>query len=151
MLERPAFLGQVPIVGMGQPDQAPLPLPPEVIYRHPNPDGTRKACRNCVMWVATQNLCTIHGPDISIRENEYCNYHLYGAPAAKMGMDMDFVTPDLSGLKMAGGGLSCDVCVHFRESDKPGAGNCVAVRNPDTGKPPAHVEALGICSRQKAI
>jgi len=145
MFDRPGFLGQVPIKKMGE-SQAPLPIPPEVIYRHPNPDGSRKKCGNCNFWMAAQNLCTLHGPDVVVPENMYCNYHIYGAPADQMDTDLDYVKQELSVLRRAGGGLSCDVCIHYREG-----GKCVGVADPSTGKPPASVEAKGICSRQEAI
>lgn len=145
----PSFLGQVPL-RMGE-SQAPLPIPPEVIYRHPNPDGSRKKCGNCNFWMDKANLCTLHGPTVVVAENMYCNYHVFGAPATEMDTDLDFVKPELSGLRRAGGGLSCDVCVYYRETQKDQAGNCNGVANPSTGKPPAQVESRGICSRQKAI
>lgn len=149
MFGQPQFLGQVPL-RLGQP-QAPLPVPSEVIYRTANPDGSRKKCGNCNFWMDKANLCTLHGPDVVVPENMYCNYHVFGAPATEMDTDLDYVKEQFSGLRRAGGGLSCDVCVWYRETKPNESGNCYGVANPDTGKPPAKVGAKGICSRQKAI
>src|SRR4029077_5854061 len=57
LFNRPGFLGQVPLKQMGE-SQASLPTPPEVIYRHPNPDGSRKKCGNCI---AEDELVLING------------------------------------------------------------------------------------------
>lgn len=133
---------------LGQNDKAPLPFPPGVLYRHPNPDGSRKNCGNCIMWVANEDRCVIHPRDLRIGEDEMCGYHVFGQPMPKW---MDHpgimpVTPDISGLRMAGPGVACASCVFYKKQSDQG-GLCMGVANPETGQAPVPVESRGWCTR----
>lgn len=136
---------------------ATLALPWGVLYRHPNPDGSRKACRNCFLWIRQENRCVIHAKDVTVREFMYCGFYVFGKsqehdPNAGV---LQPVEPSLSGLRAVGGGASCDTCVYFEHGEatgqaETGKGSCYGVANPSNKRPPVPVEDLGICARHQA-
>lgn len=138
---------------LGQSGQnAPLPEPSGVLYRHPNPDGSRKNCGNCILWVSSENRCAIHSRDLKIESTDMCGYHIYGQPLPHWVNFplIDPVTPDLSGLRFAGPGVACASCLFYeRKGNEDGL--CHGVANPQTKLPPAPVESRGWCSRFKQI
>lgn len=139
-------LGQTPA------ECPPLPTPGEALYRHPNTDGTPKACRNCMMYVPSENRCVIHDRGLEVTEDLICGYHIFGVPMEKW-MEhpgMEALTPDLSGLRNAGSGLVCANCRFFEDLGN-GKGNCSGVADPNTGQPPASVELMGFCARHKSF
>ena len=119
---------------------AAMPEPSGVLYTNPNPDGSRKNCKNCVMFASKAEQCYIFAPDKTITADMVCGYHVYGKPLEvfEKRIPMDPVVTDLAGLEVVKGGTSCDNCVAYRD------GECLAVYK--DGKP-AKVEALGCCAR----
>lgn len=120
---------------------APLPEKWGVLYARPNPDGSRKMCANCIMWVAPSQQCTIHDPDLSVPEKAVCGYHIYGAPtnAWMEHPGIQRVDPNDSGLEQTDEGTSCNNCRFFDE------GYCTAVI--DTYGATAQVDPMGCCAR----
>lgn len=146
----------IPVFNLGAMGQAngggPLPRPDGALYRHPNPDGMRKACRNCVLWVAEENACAIHPRDTVVTEDMWCGYHLFGEPMATWieFPNLQPVTPDLSGLQVAGPGVNCGSCKFFRDQGN-GRGLCYGVSKPADRQPPQPVEIMGICARFESM
>ncbi len=142
--------------GMGipisNPEPAPLPFAWGVLYRHPNPDGSRKACKNCMMWVSGEDACMIHDRGVDVPASFVCGFHVYGAPVEKW-MDhpggREPVQPELSGLREAGSGVSCANCRYYQPRNGE-AGLCLAVAKEDR-RPPQPVEALGWCARYESM
>jgi hypothetical protein len=123
-----------------------LPRPSDVLYAHPNKDGTRKQCANCALWAEMDNRCLLMGAEIEVQSDQVCGYHVNGDPVLYVTTLGGFklVEPDLAGLMLAPeGGTSCDRCRYYdpRTDD---AGLCRGVFS--EGKP-APVEALGCCAR----
>lgn len=136
--------------GETQEAKAPAPAPWGVLYARPNPDGSRKKCGNCMMWVSGEEACAIHEKSQSVKESMVCGYHVFGKPM-KAWMDhpgIEPVTPEFSGLEEVGEGTSCDTCKHYEiQSVSKKKGLCHAVA-PEAGKePPTPVDALGCCAR----
>lgn len=129
-------------------EPGPLPTYSEAVYKRPNPDGTRKSCSKCMMFVKGENRCVIHPKDLTVRSHYYCNYHIFGTPMEKW-MDhpgMMSVDPAFSGLRLAGGGVSCDICVYYAATgDKDGF--CTALAPEEGAAGPAKVAALAMCAR----
>jgi len=126
---------------------AKLPKPWGVVYDSPNPDGSRKACGNCMMYITEKGgLCAIHGPDVRMTPDRICGYYVYGKPMEKMMPmpGMKPVDPKFSGMNRAPGGVSCDVCIYYVKKDEE-KGLCRAVQGEDGGF--AEVQAMGACSR----
>jgi len=143
----------LPIIKRGAPiEYIPRPEKGEVLYADPNPDGSRKACLNCIMWVSDNAIedgakCLIHEKSLQVEGNMVCGYHVYGEPMDKW-MDHPGITPvqpDMSGLILAPYGTSCDICLFF-VAGRGTSATCLAV-NSDTHEVDAFVEALGCCSR----
>lgn len=132
--------------------QAPQPEPWGVLYKYPNPDGSRKRCKNCTMWASQANRCLIHSGDVEVLDRFICGYHMFGSPGAKWTPrpGMLPVDPSLSGLRIAGSGLSCDTCIYFEEGRNE-KGSCWAVARPSDKEVPAPVDDLGWCARHKAL
>jgi hypothetical protein len=133
-------------------DQAPLPMPNGALYRHPNPDGSRKNCGNCVLWVSGEDRCVIHPKELHIDSDELCGYHVYGK-AMSSWVDLPGimpVSPELSGLRMVGPGGACASCKFYRRQDET-HGICIGVSNPDTRKPGVPVESRGWCARYEGM
>lgn len=131
---------------------APLPAPDGALYRRPNPDGSRKSCRLCIMWVSEENKCVIHPKDVEVTADMVCGFHVYGEPIKKW-MDhpgIQPVTPDLSGLQIVGAGAVCASC-RFYEDGGNGAGLCWGVSKPEDRRPPQPVELMGWCSRYEGM
>lgn len=133
-----------------RPQRVPYPRPDQVLYAGPNPDGSRKMCGNCAMFI-NAGACTIVGGPID--PGQVCGYHVFGA----MRMEMPDAKPDDAATKMApavaglidtplGLGTSCDGCRFFDRDRDPAVGLCAAVGAPD-GMPPVVVDALGCCAR----
>lgn len=133
------------------PEPAPLPKAWGVLYRHPNPDGSRKRCVNCVFWVPSKGLCTLHAADIRVDAQDTCGFHIFGEPADNWNMfsGIQHVKPEMSGLRDAGSGVSCANCKYYQVVDQTD-GLCRAVAGKN-GKPPQPVESLGWCSRYEGM
>lgn len=138
-----------------QPVNGDLPRPTlaEVLYSPPNPNGTRKACMNCVLWFASDENCLIHDMDVVAPADAICGYHVFGSPmpgAYVQHPGMMPVTPELSGLIQVTGGTSCDRCHWYRKRSGT-EGTCVAVRELDgESDTDALVSGLGCCTRWEA-
>jgi hypothetical protein len=133
-------------------DQAPLPKPDGALYRHPDPDGSRKACRNCVLFVSDEDRCVIHHRDQEIDAAQLCGYHVFGTPM-KTWMELPGiqpVTPDISGLRWVGPGAACASCRFYRRRDDQG-GLCIGVSDPQTRQPGVPVESRGWCARYEGM
>ncbi len=128
----------------------PLPTYFEAVYKKANPDGTRKACSNCIMFVKGENKCVIHPKDLTVRAHYWCGYHIFGE-AMKKWMDhpgMQPVDSAFSGLRLAGGGLACDNCVYYQRLDDK-KGLCTALSPELNSEGIAPVAALAICARHR--
>lgn len=130
--------------GLRKSEEGGLPEEWGVLLAAPNPDGSRKKCSNCMMWVTT-NQCHIHAKDEVITGAHTCGYHVYGQPETEW-MDhpgIDPVKPKWSGLELVPEGTACDNCAHYAGED--GSGRCLAVAG--------HPKVLGrmCCARWKAV
>lgn len=137
---------------IGQSNQAPLPKPDGALYRHPNPDDTRKACRNCVLWVETRDRCIIHAKDQEVDADQLCGFHVFGEPLKEWAdlKGIQPVTPDLSGLRWVGPGAACASCKFYRYQDEM-HGMCIGVSDPKTRQPGVPVESRGFCARYEGM
>ena len=123
-----------------------LPMAWGVLYAAPNPDGSRKACRNCMMF-SMDNRCSIHDADLEVTPQHTCGYHVYGVP---MDVRMEHeglmpVDPKMSGLEVVAGGTSCDICRHIIGDEEDGANACAVVATPEGTPQP--VAPRGCCAR----
>ena len=133
-------------------EPAPLPFPWGVLYAKPNPDGSRKNCVNCMMFLINKERCSIHPKDFKVVAEGDCGYHVFGEPMEK-GMPhpgIDPVDPALSGYEVVPGGSSCDICIYY-EPQSETKGLCHGVANEKEGRPPQPVQALGCCGRWEGI
>lgn len=138
--------------------QGSLPKTWGVLYAHPNPDGSRKKCDNCMMFISGEKQCEIHDINIVVTKEDVCGYHVYGKTHPKRmhkpdNVHLQAVDPKHSGLAKVPGGTSCGTCEYFKNS-KNGKGTCIVVQegvgeDESTGKL-ATVEALGCCARWKS-
>lgn len=131
-------------------EDAPVPKPRlhEVLYSHPNPDGSHKHCSNCVLWLSGQQQCFIHDSDVPVVADAICGYHVFGTPGAN-GLNrenIDPVEPEHSGLMRLRQGESCDTCTYYSARGAQ-QGVCRAVAGFDSGQTSANVAALGSCTR----
>jgi len=129
--------------------KAPLPAVWGVLYNRPNPDGSRKQCLNCAIWVEKQKLCTIHGKDLKVSAQTICGYHFFGKPFQvwpEFADNIQYVKPKFSGLERVPGGTSCNLCKWY-ESKSDIDGLCNAVNPSVTLQGPTKVEAMGCCAR----
>ena len=127
-------------------ERASLPTLPEVMYTQPNPDGSAKACRNCVMYATQRGQCYLHDPGLSIRPNAICSYHVYCPTPMRIFtsvIPMRPLQPDESRLRDTEGGAACEGCCYYAGGDEKG--ECMAAVG-EWGEP-AKVEAKGLCSR----
>lgn len=133
-------------------DQAPLPMPDGALYRHPDPDGSRKSCGNCIMWVSGEARCVIHERNQVVESQQMCGYHIFGQPMTKWEdhPGIQPVTPDISGLRWAGPGVACASCKFYRRHDDV-SGLCVGVSDPKTREPGVPVESKGWCARYEGM
>jgi hypothetical protein len=117
----------------------------DVVYATPNPDGSRKACANCFLYIGAVGRCVIHAPDLPIRPSAVCGYHVFGVPLEEMPpmIEVEPQDPALTGLINAHG-TSCDICTWYERKTKD-RGICHGVID-DKGAP-AGVQALGCCAR----
>ncbi len=136
---------------------APAPELSSILYVHPNRDGTRKNCKNCMMWVKKTEQCVIHNPKLEVVAEEVCGYHIFGKPMSKW-MDhpgIDYVDPKFSGLEDVVEGTACDNC-HFFERGTTSQGEsfmglCLAARDSEIPTMNASVHGRGCCARWEAI
>lgn len=119
-----------------------MPTPDQVLYEHPNPDGSRKKCGNCVMWSGpvTQRCAILPGKRIT--DDMVCGYHTAGTPSG-LSMNARPADPKTVGLVRTANGTSCSNCKAYQRKTATG-GECQAVQSPDGGH--AKVEALGCCT-----
>jgi len=135
--------------------QGSLPKTWGALYAHPNPDGSRKNCGNCMMFISKEKQCEIHDHNIEVTKDMTCGYHVFGAPHPKRmhqadGIHLDPVDPKHSGLDKVGKGTSCDICEYYRKINDA-TGTCIVVQESDgegnsVGKL-VIVEAKGCCAR----
>ena len=133
----------------GSEPAAPVSLPAlsEVVYAPPNPDGSRKSCASCFLYVQPTRQCAIHDPGLPVSPDAVCSYHVFGSPGDGLPrVNVEPVRPEHSGLERVPGGTSCDRCSHYSPLGAT-RGSCAAVRGSDEGEEQAQVEALGCCSR----
>lgn len=115
-----------------------------VLYVHPNPDGSKKKCENCIMWVEQgAGKCNIHKKSLKITKSMVCGYHVFGEHMEKWAdhPGIEPVDEKLSGLEEVGEGTICGNCKHYDD------GKCYAVAPKDGQEPPADVEEYGCCAR----
>lgn len=124
----------------------PLPKADEVCYVGPEPKGQRKNCKNCMMWVKT-NQCGIHEPRVEVLPDMVCSYWVGGdsMPEYPKGHKVYYIDPEFSGLMTAKGGTSCDVCKFYKPTSDD-VSKCLAVTD-ETGKKLATVNGKGCCAR----
>jgi len=147
---------RVPVVNLGalgQPrEPAPLPTPSGALYRKPNPDGSRKRCGDCMMWVR-EKRCLIHEKSLEVTDDLVCGFNVFGAPLDKWmehpGGRMP-VTPEESGLRPAGPGVACASC-RFYQDQGGGKGLCFGVSKESDRRPPQPVDLLGWCARYESV
>jgi hypothetical protein len=133
------------------PEAAPLPFAWGVLYREPNPDGSRKMCDNCIFFVPSEKRCVLHPRDIQIDYTDMCGFHVFGKPLPQW-VDfpgIDPLNPKLSGLRDAGSGVSCANCKYYQVVDQT-HGLCRAVAA-ENRKPPQPVDSLGWCTRYEGM
>lgn len=126
------------------------PEPWEVLYTGPNPDGTRKKCKNCVMFATKAKECYLFSPSKTIEPDMICGYHVYGEPMEEFTnrLPMEYLDEETSGLETVKSGTSCDNCQAYKKHDADdGKGECSAVH---VGGKPATVEGRGCCTRWTA-
>lgn len=132
------------LLGEGEDSSTPpLPSPAEVLYVGPRPDGSRRNCDDCFLWVRG-NRCLIHGPDLEVRASQICGYWVGGTPYRRWPEGqgkIEYVDSRTSGLVSAPEGSACDNCVRFLPGEPA---HCAAVYV--QGKP-AQVDPKGCCSR----
>lgn len=123
----------------------PMPSLAEVLYSDPNPDGSRKNCKNCVMMASQTNECYIFDPEFKVKPDWVCGYHVYGEQMREFRYRLPIhpAIPEKSGYVEAKEGSSCDLCKYYDKIDQD-SGKCAAVY--ESGKP-ATVAALGCCTR----
>ena len=69
------------------------------LYLEPDGDVDYFAqCSTCFMWVAGDNLCTIHGPHIEVPGTASCGFYVPGEPGPPGTTTYSRVTPVESGL-----------------------------------------------------
>ncbi len=95
--------------------QGSLPKTWGVLYVGPSPDGKRKGCFNCMMFVSKDKQCEIHDVNIEVTKDHTCGYWVFGKPHPKRmhkpdNVDVQAVDPKHSGLAKVPGGTSCDNC-----------------------------------------
>jgi hypothetical protein len=119
----------------------------QVLYSGPNRDGSRKACRNCVLWLPTGEECAIHDAGVTVTDDSVCGYHVFGDPAGDTlrRSNLQPVDERLSGLEQVPGGSSCDGCRHFVPGPGGRQGVCSATWD-DGAETHAVVHALGCCA-----
>lgn len=129
-----------------------LPTAAEALFVPPSPDGSRKKCGNCIMFVQpgdgeAKGRCVIHERSRPIGEGDVCGYHVFGEPMTEWMEHAGImpVTPQISGLIDTPGhqGTSCDLCIHYRGGARP---VCEAVTTNDGGSL-LPVSPLACCSR----
>ena len=127
-----------------EPKKAPLPEKSQCLFVEPLPNGDRKNCKNCALWV-TSARCLIHDPKLHIPEDWICGYWVGGKPLdTDLKLDIkQYIPPSLTGLGSAPEGTACDNCRWF-ESTSEAQGKCHGLQ--EKGKPPI-VAARACCSR----
>jgi hypothetical protein len=139
------------MIPVSNPNPAPLPFAWGVLYRHPNPDGSRKRCANCIMWVSKENRCVIHPREVQVDAQDMCGFYVFWQPTDRW-MDhpgIQPVDPKLSGLRDAGSGVSCANCRYYQVVDRS-HGLCRAVAS-ENRQPPQPVDSLGWCTRYEGM
>lgn len=128
-----------------------LPKPWGVLYAHPNPDGSRKKCENCFLWIKNLNQCEVHAKNITVTKDHICGWHVHGPTHnGRMFKDLQYLDPKLSGLELVKEGTSCNTCEYYKKVNAE-KGLCKAVQEQtadgkSTGKQ-ATVDGFGCCCR----
>ncbi len=69
------------------------------LYLNPRPPVAEFAqCAECSMWVDGDDLCTIHGPNITVPGTASCGLFIFGVTQPKGTPTKAVVTPEESGL-----------------------------------------------------
>lgn len=139
--QRDAWLGLAAEVEHAAPET--LPRQVDCCYTPPNPDGSKKACANCVMYATGDRSCYIHDPNLPIDEMDVCNYHVFGQPMVSFEKRLPMLPlqPEQSGLISTEDGTSCSSCVHYDTVHS----RCFALAN-EFHNDYAEVEPLGCCT-----
>jgi hypothetical protein len=124
--------------------EAPLPEKSQCLYVEPLPNGERKNCKNCALWVTTSR-CLIHDPTIHIPGDWICGYWVGGRPLdSDLHLDIkQYIPPSFTGLGVAIDGTACDNCMWY-EAESKERGKCHALQEHSK---PASVLARACCSR----
>lgn len=126
----------------------PLPRAHQVLYVGPLPDGARKNCSNCCLYVKDET-CSIHDPKVHVLPESVCGYWVGGEPAQKRRANkVEYVDPNFSGLGIAKDGTSCDSCRFYKSLDRE-SGQCRAVRA-EEGDGLLKVKSKSCCARWEA-
>lgn len=109
-----------------------------VLYLHkPN---TEYQCRDCAMFLAETERCTIHGPDDIIKAYGSCGLFVKGK--AMTGKPMSEVTKLDSGYGENEAGFSCKRCANFQ----PRSQNCRVVDPMSEGPDFGWIDADACCN-----
>lgn len=130
-----------------------------VLYLHVIPNGegyqTQYECRDCPMWIADLNQCTIHGADDVIMAHGSCGFFVPGQPtSSEMGaVPHGNVTIQQSGYEENPNqtGFSCKRCVHYvmmlDEKGQPAEnGGCNVVDYNSPGDNPGSIHPDACCA-----
>ena len=132
-------------------DPAEPTTPSEVLYAGPIPDGSRKLCMNCSLWLSGEQQCFIFDESVVVPPSAICGYHAFGhskLTSENRAPDMDPVDPELAGFDQVPGGTSCDRCFHYQSMGRED-GLCGVNVDPTT-RAKATVAALGCCTRWRS-
>ena len=136
-------------------EDVPLPQAWGVLYAKPNPDGSRKNCKNCWKFSPSEGMCLEFSKDIAVTPDSVCGLHVYGTPTDKWVDHGQNADPKTNGLGLIKGGTACIGCRFYRHWEKArGMGLCYAVANgsePPAKPPPTPVDDLGCCSRWEDV
>lgn len=117
-----------------------LPTLIELDYVEPNPNGSFRACINCVFW-ARSSRCAVHAPSLRVAAEAVCSQYIFGAPSnIRRSLPLAPLDPHFTGLiKTKEGGSACANCAWYNSD----ASRCMRA----DGSP--KVSALGCCDAWK--
>lgn len=126
----------------------PYPRADQALYASPNPDGSRKACRNCWKWVTTGNCLEVAG---EIEGTQVCGLHVFGTPQPVVPIGAPSLKPSPAEVGLietpAGEGTCCALCRFFEQENGTQWGLCKALGADQDAMPPVVVEPLACCAR----
>ena len=104
-------------------------------------DGTDYQCRDCSMFLAGPERCSIHGPKDRIRAVGSCGYFVKGKPMPNM-KPMGEVTVLESGYVESLRGFSCKRCGNYQ----PAAYRCRVVNEASKGDDAGEIHPDACCN-----